>query len=92
MIVKPKTRGFICTTAHPVGCETNVRAAAELADKISGNGPKSVLVIGGSAGYGIACRIVAAAGYGAATIGVSLEREASGNRTATAGWYNICTG
>ena len=88
MIIKPKIRGFICTTAHPVGCGANVAAAAELAGKMQGIGPKSVLVIGSSAGYGLACRIAAMAGYGAATIGVSFEREASGNRTATAGWYN----
>jgi len=88
MTIKPKTRGFICTTAHPAGCAANVEAAALLAEKISGSGPRSVLVIGASAGYGLACRVAAAMGYGAATIGVALEREASGNRTATAGWYN----
>jgi enoyl-[acyl-carrier protein] reductase/trans-2-enoyl-CoA reductase (NAD+) len=88
MIIKPKVRGFICTTAHPAGCAANVKAAAELAAESKGSGPKSVLVIGGSAGYGLACRVVAAMGYNAATVSVAFEREAAGNRTATAGWYN----
>ena len=88
MIIQPKTRGFICTTAHPAGCEKNVAEAAARAKKLGGEGPKRVLVIGSSTGYGLACRVAAAFGYGAATIGVALERPAAGSRTATAGWYN----
>ena len=88
MIIQPKTRGFICTTAHPSGCEQNIVEAAERAKTLDGSGPKNVLIIGASTGYGLACRVAAAFGYGAATVGVSLERPAAGNRTATAGWYN----
>ena len=88
MIIQPKTRGFICTTAHPLGCENNVAEAAARARSIKGNGPKRVLIIGSSTGYGLACRVAAAFGYGAATVGVALERPAAGSRTATAGWYN----
>ncbi len=90
MIIAPKIRGFICTTAHPEGC------AKHVADQISvvksrgpiANGPKKVLVIGSSTGYGLASRIAAAFGSGAATIGVFFERAGEADRTATAGWYN----
>ena len=88
MIIKPKTKGFICTTAHPVGCAQNVKESIELMNDIKGEGPKSVLVIGSSTGYGLSSRIAAAFGYGAATLGVAFERAAKGKRTASAGWYN----
>ncbi len=91
MIVAPKIRGFICTTAHPVGCAANVCEQIKYVQtqpKIV-NGPKNVLVIGASNGYGLASRIVAAFGAGAKTIGVSFEKESENDkRTATAGWYN----
>ena len=89
MIIKPKTRGFICTTAHPVGCAKNVRRQIDYAKQraITG-GPRRVLVIGSSTGYGLACRITAAFGCHADTVGVYLERASSGARTATAGYYN----
>jgi len=90
MIVAPKIRGFICTTAHPEGCARHV--AQQIAVVKSGGliaeGPKKVLVIGASTGYGLASRIAAAFGSGAATLGVFFERPAEGDRTATAGWYN----
>ena len=90
MIVAPKIRGFICTTAHPVGC------AKHVADQIAvvkgrgpiSNGPKKVLVVGSSTGYGLSSRIAAAFGSNAATIGVFFERGGEGDRTGTAGWYN----
>ncbi len=90
MIVAPKIRGFICTTAHPSGC------AKHVADQIAVvksrgpvvNGPKKVLVIGSSTGYGLASRIAAAFGSGAATIGVFFEKPGEPERCGTAGWYN----
>ena len=90
MIVKPKVRGFICTTAHPVGCEAVVKKQIEYvkAQPETKNGPKKVLVIGASMGYGLASRISAAYSCGAATIGVIFDRPAQGNKTATSGWYN----
>ncbi len=89
MIVSPKFRGFICTTSHPVGCENNVRQQVEYVKKQKKiNGAKKVLVIGASTGYGLSSRIAAAFGCGAATIGLFFEKPASGNRTASAGWYN----
>ncbi len=91
MIVEPKIRGFICTTAHPVGCARNVQDQIDYVTSkgpIAG-GPKKVLVLGASNGYGLASRIVAGFGCGAATVGVFFERPAeNGKRTATAGWYN----
>ncbi len=89
MIIEPKIRGFICTTAHPTGCAANVREQIEVAQNAPRvKGPKRVLVIGASTGYGLASRIMAAFGTGASTIGVFFEKGASGKRTASAGWYN----
>jgi enoyl-[acyl-carrier protein] reductase / trans-2-enoyl-CoA reductase (NAD+) len=90
MIVAPKIRGFICTTAHPEGCAANVRSQI---DYVKSRGPlphspKKVLVIGASTGYGLASRIVPAFGGGAATIGVFFEKPGVENKTASAGWYN----
>ncbi|GAB2791229.1 enoyl-ACP reductase FabV [Dyella kyungheensis] len=90
MIINPKVRGFICVTAHPVGCERNVLEQINIT-KAQGNlgeGPKRVLVIGASTGYGLASRITAAFGYGAATLGVFFEKPSSESKTGTAGWYN----
>ncbi|BCN31279.1 enoyl-ACP reductase FabV [Anaeromicropila herbilytica] len=89
MIVEPKVRGFICTTAHPLGCKENVKLQIEYIKKQGIiNGPKKVLIIGASTGYGLASRIAAAYGSGASTIGVMYEKEATEKRTATPGWYN----
>ena len=90
MIVEPKVRGFICTTAHPVGCAAHVQSWIDYVrhQKPITHPPKKVLVIGASTGYGLASRIVAAFGGQAKTIGVFFERPAEGKRTASAGWYN----
>ena len=89
MIVQPKVRGFICTTAHPVGCEAEVKRQINyVRSKGKLNGAKKVLVIGSSMGYGLASRISAAFGCGAATLGVMFDKEGGGNKTGTAGWYN----
>lgn len=89
MIVKPRIRGFICTTAHPVGCAHSVH---EQIDWVEKQAPlkrfKNVLVVGASTGYGLATRIAACFGGGARTVGVFFERPALRNRTASAGWYN----
>ncbi|AZG72754.1 enoyl-ACP reductase FabV [Shewanella livingstonensis] len=90
MIIKPKIRGFICTTTHPVGCEANVKEQIELIKakgKIA-NGPKKVLVVGSSSGYGLSSRITSAFGSDAATIGVFFEKPSSETKPGTAGWYN----
>lgn len=89
MVIQPKIRGFICTTAHPAGCQKVVEEQVEYV-KSQGQfqGPKNVLVIGASTGYGLASRIVATFGAGAKTIGVFYEKEADEKRTASTGWYN----
>lgn len=90
MIIKPKIRGFICTTAHPEGCAAHVRQQIDYVrskGSIAG-APKRVLVIGASTGYGLASRIVPAFGGGAATIGVFFEKAGEPDRSGTAGWYN----
>lgn len=89
MIIKPRVRGFMCVTAHPAGCAANVEDQIDyikLQPPIEG--PKRVLVIGSSTGYGLAARITAAFGSGAATIGVFFEKAGTDKKTATAGWYN----
>ena len=92
MFVEPKVRGFICTTAHPTGCKSEVQRQISYVKNqnynIDDKSPKSVLVIGASTGYGLASRICAAFGFKAKTLGVFFERPAAQNRTASAGWYN----
>jgi enoyl-[acyl-carrier protein] reductase/trans-2-enoyl-CoA reductase (NAD+) len=90
MIIKPRVRGFICVSTHPTGCEANVKEQINYV-KARGpiaNGPKKVLVIGASTGYGLAARISAAFGSGADTLGVFFERAGSETKSGTAGWYN----
>lgn len=89
MIIEPKIRGFICTTAHPDGCREHVRQMISTVEaQPRFEGPKRVLVIGASTGYGLASRIALAFGAGAKTLGVMFEKEPSERRTATAGFYN----
>lgn len=89
MMIQPKIRGFICTTAHPIGCFKSIEAQIEyVKSKGQFKGPKNVLVIGASTGYGLASRIVSTFGAGAKTIGVFYEKEAEDKRTASTGWYN----
>ncbi|WP_044209983.1 enoyl-ACP reductase FabV [Flammeovirga sp. OC4] len=89
MIIEPKTRGFICLTAHPTGCEQNVINQIDyVKSKGEINGAKKVLVIGASTGFGLASRITSAFGSGASTIGVFLEKGPSAGRPASPGWYN----
>ncbi|HSC76708.1 MAG TPA: enoyl-ACP reductase FabV [Pseudomonadales bacterium] len=90
MIIQPKVRGFICTNAHPKGCAANVKQQIDYVKQQGAiaNGPKRVLVIGASTGYGLASRITAAFGCGAQTLGVFFEKEPDEKRTGTAGWYN----
>lgn len=90
MIIKPKVRGFVCVTSHPVGCAAHVQ---EWIDYVKAKGPikagpKKVLVIGSSTGYGLASRITAAFGSGAATLGIFFDRPSEEGRPATPGWYN----
>jgi len=90
MIIKPKVRGFVCVTAHPTGCTAHIQ---EWIDHVKAKGPikqgpKRVLVIGASTGYGLASRITASFGSGAATLGIFFERPSEEGRPATPGWYN----
>lgn len=90
MIIKPKVRGFICINAHPAGCAANVHEQigyVKKQGKITG-GPKNVLILGSSTGYGLASRITAAFGCGAGTLGVFFERPPSATKPASAGYYN----
>ena len=90
MVIQPKVRGFLCTTTHPTGCYENVRRQAEHAQSHGeiADGPKRVLGLGASTGYGRASRVTAAFGSGAATIGVFFEKPGTERKPGTAGWYN----
>lgn len=89
MVIKPRIRGFICTTAHPVGCVKNVEdQVSYVEERTKLDGPSNALVVGCSTGYGLATRIAIAFGCNAHTIGVSLEKEPDDRRPASAGWYN----
>jgi len=90
MIIKPKVRGFVCVTAHPEGCAAHVQEWIDYvkAQPSIQGGPKKVLVIGSSTGYGLASRLSLAFGARAATLGVFFERPSEEGRPATPGWYN----
>ena len=89
MIIEPKTRGFICLTSHPKGCEQNVINQIEyIKERPVTDGPKKVLVIGASTGFGLASRITSAYGSNAATIGAFFEKPPTEGRPASPGWYN----
>ena len=91
MIVKPRIRGFVCITSHPKGCEAKVRQEIEVAKAAKKDGgPKKVLVIGSSTGYGLSTRIASAFSHDAATLGVFFERPSMKGKPASAGWYNSC--
>lgn len=98
-VIKPMVRSNMCLNAHPIGCAKEVenqiayvkvqkakRGTKSL--KEGGNGPKFVLVLGCSTGYGLASRISAAFEYGADTIGVSFEKAGTETKGGTPGWYN----
>ena len=90
MIIKPRVRGFMCITTHPTGCDANVKNRIDYVKargEIAG-GPKRVLVIGSSTGYGLASRISAAFGCGASTLGIFFEKPGTEKKPGTAGWYN----
>ena len=89
MIIKPRIRGFVCITSHPEGCAAKVRQEIDvaLAAKKEG-GPKKVLVLGSSTGYGLSSRIATAFSHDAATLGVFFERPSMKGKPASAGWYN----
>jgi len=90
MVIKPRVRGFLCTTTHPVGCAENVRRQIAYVQERGAiaDGPTRVLVIGASTGYGLASRIVATFGCGAETLGIFFEKEGSERKPGSAGWYN----
>ncbi|VFP78851.1 Enoyl-[acyl-carrier-protein] reductase [NADH] [Candidatus Erwinia haradaeae] len=90
MIIQPRTRGFICVTAHPRGCKYNVEKQIKYikTQGVLAHGPKKVLIIGSSSGYGLAMRIASAFGCRASTLGIFFERSGEKNKSASAGWYN----
>lgn len=89
MIIEPRTRGFICLTAHPEGCEKNVKNQIDyIKSQDKNQGPKRVLVLGASTGFGLASRITSAFGSNASTIGVFFEKPPKEGKTASPGWYN----
>lgn len=91
MLIKPKFKNFICTTAHPHGCKKNIEDDISYIKKIYKSKKykkKNVLIIGSSTGYGLITRLISTFGYNYNTIGLSKEKEPSEKKTATPGWYN----
>ena len=96
MVIKPRVRGFICTNAHPIGCAKNVDEQIDYIKQLNLKqhlqaeqvGPKNVLIIGASTGYGLASRITATYGFGAKTLGLFFEKPPSERKTGSAGFYN----
>jgi enoyl-[acyl-carrier protein] reductase/trans-2-enoyl-CoA reductase (NAD+) len=89
MIIKPRIRGFVCITSHPEGCAAKVRQEIDVALAAKKEcGPKKVLVLGSSTGYGLSSRIATAFSHDAATLGVFFERPSMKGKPASAGWYN----
>lgn len=90
MVIKPRVRGFLCITTHPTGCDANVKSQIDYVTRNGPipDGPKRVLVIGSSTGYGLSSRVTAAFGAGASTLGVFFEKEGTEKKPGTAGWYN----
>lgn len=89
MVVEPKVKGFMCTTAHPEGCKAAVKAQIDyVKSQPKSEGPKKVLVIGSSMGYGLASRIAVTYSCEADTIGIIFDKAGKEKRTGSAGWYN----
>jgi enoyl-[acyl-carrier protein] reductase / trans-2-enoyl-CoA reductase (NAD+) len=94
-VIAARIRGFICLNAHPAGCAANVDAEIAVAQEgagAPGTGMGAALVIGGSTGYGLSSLLSAVFGYGAQGTAVCLERPPQGEKTASAGWYNLAGG
>ena len=89
MIIEPNIRSNFFTNAHPLGCRQNVLNQINEAKALhTFEGPKNVLIIGGSSGYGLATRIALAYGSNSNTINVSFENKPKGSKTGSAGWWN----
>ena len=89
MVIKPRLKGGLALTNHPNGAKEFVKRQIDYVksqDKYEG--PKKVLIIGSSSGYGLATRISLAFGAGSETIGVAFEKGVEGKRTGSAGWWN----
>jgi enoyl-[acyl-carrier protein] reductase/trans-2-enoyl-CoA reductase (NAD+) len=90
IVVEPKGKGVLLLDSHPVGCRATVEAAlAEIPDIDPGTHGKRALIIGASAGYGLAITLAGLKGLGIQGMGLALERPSTARRTASAGWYRV---
>ncbi len=73
MIIEPIVNGVVARSAHPIGCQQAVLNQIETVEHSSQitNGPKKVLVLGASSGFGLASRISLAFGGAQAIPSVS---------------------
>lgn len=89
-VLTPRNRGFLFLDSHPTGCEKAVtdmwQACPDPADGPEGPGPVA-LIIGSSAGYGLAATLAGLKRAGIRGVMVSFEKAPTERRTATAGWY-----
>lgn len=89
MLIKPLIRNNVLATAHPLGIEQNIKHQIEFVkNQESFKGPKNVLIIGGSSGYGLASRIALTFAGKSNTVNVSYENGPKGKMTGTAGHWN----
>lgn len=89
-VITARIRGFLCLNAHPTGCAANVDRQIQVARTArTDQGPRDALIIGGSTGYGLSSLVTTVFGYGARALNVCLERPPHGEKSASAGWYNV---
>lgn len=86
-VIAPKNRGFLFLDSHPAGCERLVEdmwQAVPAPSRVPERAPVA-LIIGSSAGYGLAATIAGLARAGIRGIGVCFEKAPDAARVRPAG-------
>ncbi|WP_189962574.1 enoyl-[acyl-carrier-protein] reductase FabV [Streptomyces violascens] len=85
--IDPKQRGFLIVNSHPAGSTATVtRMWEQIPPRADGSSPV-VLLLGHSAGYGLATLLTGLRQHGIRGVGVAYEGAETERRTASAGWY-----
>ncbi|MGW7137054.1 enoyl-[acyl-carrier-protein] reductase FabV [Streptomyces xanthophaeus] len=86
--IKPGNRGYLYVNSHPTGCAAVVDRMWQQTPEPAGDRPGPVaLVIGSSAGYGLAATLVGLRAHRMRGLGIAFESAETERRTAGAGWY-----
>jgi enoyl-[acyl-carrier protein] reductase / trans-2-enoyl-CoA reductase (NAD+) len=88
-VIRPAGMGFILLDAHPAGCARIVDEMIAEVPAAPGGGGGAALIIGCSAGYGLAATVAALYGRRTPVLGLCFERPATQRRSASAGWYRV---